>query len=188
MAKPPNILTRVQVDKGPPLGVEPAVIGKPIQAVLAVTDFEVTLEREVVFDRSDNSQYDTVLDIVTKPYRWRCTSIGDWDGVASWIRAEMLGKVTMKFAGCTAGGDEVTLELRHAVVETMDCRNSWGELGTLSMSGMAIQCEVAVGGAGAIGQLLEGDLIVQRDNMSQNEQRKADGSNHWSDAPYKGAW
>jgi hypothetical protein len=161
------------------------VAGTTLKRVLRVTDFSVTLSREIIRDRSDNSQYETILDVVTMPYQWRLTSLGDWEGVEDWTRAELVGGLTMELYPCTGAAAGHTLLLEHCAVESVEVTASWGEPHTLSMTGIAIQCESTGGGAGTLGKRLEGTLVIQRDNTAANEQRKGDGSNHWTDAIYQ---
>lgn len=138
----------------------------------------VTLQREVIFGRSDHSLYPTVLDTVHNGYRWEilCRDIATAE---TWVQEQYLNQATF-YLYQAGGSGYMQLQLEGIAVDTFEVVEAWGQLVGWRLGGFATRCKVAESteSLSAV-TALESGLTVRALTDAPNFPDEGDTINQW---------
>lgn len=146
-----------------------------------VKELNISYSRTIIKGRSDDSDYDTIFDVVNGAYRID-VSFRSMTGAVDWLSAKIIDKAffTLSSPGGTPG---LRILAENAAVESFTSNNAWGELSMVRISLFASRVRIGDGDDSDTAlrgkDPLEGEWSLRRGVNAVNAPSEDDTVNYW---------
>lgn len=150
-----------------------------VTALSGVKSLNISYSRTAIRDRSDDSNYDTIFDVVNGLYRIEVTC-RELENAQEWLQQKYIREALFRLYGPTfAAGCNILIE--NAVIETFEDNNGWGDLALTRLVFSASMVKIGDGADSdpSNNTPLEGEWDLRTGSNSVNAPADGDTINYW---------